>query len=83
MNKTKSFVEVLRPLSQHARPAFTARGTCSVCGLTDVVCRDGISDSATHDPNQDDSMSCRKADTLTSRMEWLLVCAQCTMSGRG
>ena len=27
------------PLSQHSRPAFTVRGTCSVCGLTDVCGR--------------------------------------------
>jgi hypothetical protein len=29
----------LRPLSPYARQAFTARGTCTVCGLTDVCGR--------------------------------------------
>ena len=47
----------LRPLSQHARPAFTARGTCSVCGAVDVCGR------------------------LNSTHQ--IVCASCTMSGRG
>jgi len=61
----------LKPLSPFARPAFTARGTCSVCGLTDVVgtpnrvYRHGGS-AASYDSHQDDSMSC----------------ALCTMQGR-
>ena len=61
----------VRPLSQHARPAFTTRGTCSVCGLTDVVgtpnrvYRHGDV-AVSYDSHQDDSMSC----------------ALCTMTGR-
>jgi len=60
------------PLSRHARPAFTHRGTCRVCGLTDVV---GTTNRVY-----------RHGDVAVSydshRVSDSMSCALCVMTGR-
>lgn len=72
----------IAPLPAHARVVFTCRGTCGVCVLTDVVCRKA--DTLT-ERNQGQHLSPWQGEEseIPRTMEWLLVCALCTMSGRG